>query len=85
MKVFILGAGATGGLLAQLLRRRRHTVWCGDRDPARARPFIGRAIECRPVNARSIRSVVHAVSLNGVLRSLIQSGIAGSSNVYLRV
>lgn len=60
MKVFILGAGATGGLLAQLLRRRRHTVWCGDRDPARARPFIGRAIECRPVNARSIRSVVHA-------------------------
>ncbi len=60
MKVFILGAGATGGLLAQLLRRRRHTVWCGDREPARARPFIGRAIECHPVNARSIRSVVRA-------------------------
>lgn len=60
MKVFILGAGATGGLLAQLLRRRRFTVWCGDRDPARARPFVGRAIECRPVNARSVRSIVRA-------------------------
>lgn len=60
MKVFILGAGATGGLLAQLLERRRFTVWCGDRDPARARPFIGRQIECRQVNARSLRSVVRA-------------------------
>ena len=58
MRVFILGAGATGGLLAQLLRRRGHTVWCGDRDPARARRFVGRNIECRRANARSLRSVV---------------------------
>ncbi len=60
MKVFILGAGATGGLLAQLLRRRGFTVWCGDREPGRARPFVGRHIECRPVNARSFPSVVRA-------------------------
>lgn len=60
MKIFILGAGATDGLLARLLRRRGFTVWCGDRDPARARPFVGRHIECRPVNARSLRSVVRA-------------------------
>lgn len=60
MKIFILGAGATGGLLAQLLRQRGLTVWCGDRDPGRARPFVGRHIECRPVNARSLRSVVRA-------------------------
>ena len=58
MRVFILGAGATGGLLAQLLRRRGHTVWRGDRDPARARRFVGRNIECRRANARSLRSVV---------------------------
>lgn len=60
MRVFILGAGATGGLLAQLLRQRGFTVWCGDRDPQRARPFIGRHLECRPANARRLRSVVRA-------------------------
>lgn len=58
MNVFILGAGATGGLLAQLLRRRGHQVWCGDRQPRR--PFIGDHIECRQVNARSVRSVMRA-------------------------
>ncbi|HEY9508285.1 MAG TPA: saccharopine dehydrogenase NADP-binding domain-containing protein, partial [Verrucomicrobiae bacterium] len=60
MKVFILGAGATGGLLAQLLRRRGHKVWCGDREPRRSRAFIGNRIGCRQVNARSVRSVVRA-------------------------
>lgn len=57
MRVFILGAGATGGLLAQILRRRGHEVTCGDRDPARAREFTGRQIECRAVNARYYRSI----------------------------
>lgn len=60
MKIFILGAGATGGLLAQLLRRRGFTVWCGDRDPRRARPFVGCDIECREANARNFRSVLRA-------------------------
>ncbi len=58
MRVFILGAGATGGLLAQILRRRGHEVVCGDRDPARARAFIGRQIECRTVNARYHRAII---------------------------
>lgn len=60
MRVFILGAGATGGLLAQLLRRRGHEVSCGDRDPARARAFVGQQIECRTVNARYHRSIIQA-------------------------
>lgn len=60
MRVFILGAGATGGLLAQILRRRGHEVVCGDSDPKRARAFLGRHIECRPVNARRVRSLVEA-------------------------
>lgn len=53
MKVFIPGAGATGGLLAQLLRRRGLTVWCGDRDPGRAR---NAPKQLRPV-ADSMRSL----------------------------
>jgi len=60
MRVFILGAGATGGLLAQILRRRGHEVACGDRDPARAREFIGRQIACQTVNARHHRSIARA-------------------------
>ena len=41
MRIFVLGAGATGSLLAQLLERQGHTVWCGDRDPERGRRFLG--------------------------------------------
>lgn len=57
MRVFILGAGATGGLLAQILNRRGHMVVCGDLAPARARAFIGRRIECRPADARDARGL----------------------------
>jgi len=60
MRIFLLGAGATGGLLARVLRRQGHQVLCGDRDPDRARPFLGRAIPCVAVNARSQRSVADA-------------------------
>ncbi len=62
MRIFILGAGATGSLLAQLLERQGHTVWCGDRDPERARRFLGKKskIEVRKVNARNLRGVVRA-------------------------
>src|SRR5205807_10294000 len=42
MRIFVLGAGATGSLLAQLLERQGHNVWCGDRDPERARRFLDR-------------------------------------------
>jgi saccharopine dehydrogenase (NAD+, L-lysine-forming) len=62
MRIFILGAGGTGSLLAQLLARQGHTVWCGDRDPDRARRFLGKKseIEVRETNARNLWSIVRA-------------------------
>ena len=62
MRIFVLGAGATGSLLAQLLERQGHTVWCGDRDPERARRFLGKrsTIAVTEVNARNLRGVVKA-------------------------
>src|SRR5215471_11236140 len=62
MQIFVLGAGATGSLLAQLLERQGHTVWCGDRDPERARRFLGKrsTIAVTEVNARNLRGVVRA-------------------------
>src|SRR5258708_15531917 len=60
MRIFVLGAGATGSLLAQLLERQGHTVWCGDRDPVRARRFLGKksTIPIAEVNARNLRGIV---------------------------
>jgi hypothetical protein len=62
MRIFILGAGATGSLLAQLLDRQDHHVWCGDRDPERARRFLGKKspIAIAQVNARNLRGIVRA-------------------------
>src|SRR5215472_11125283 len=60
MRIFVLGAGATGLLLAQLLERQGHMVWCGDRDPERARRFLGKrsTIPVTEVNARNLRGIV---------------------------
>lgn len=62
MRIFVLGAGATGSLLAQLLERQGHTVWCGDRDPERARRFLGKrsTIPVTDVNARNLRGIAKA-------------------------
>src|SRR6202140_1510918 len=62
MWIFVLGAGATGSLLAQLLERQGHTVWCGDRDPERGRRFLGKrsTIAVTEVNARNLRGIVRA-------------------------
>jgi hypothetical protein len=62
MRIFILGAGATGSLLAQLLQRQGHDVWCGDREPERARRFLGKKspIPVEAVNARNLWSIVRA-------------------------
>src|SRR5271163_969437 len=62
MRIFVLGAGATGSLLAQLLERQGHTVWCGDRDPERARRFLGKKslIPIAEVNARNLRGIIRA-------------------------
>jgi hypothetical protein len=62
MRIFVLGVGQAGSLLAQLLARQGHTVWCGDRNVERARLFLGKrsAIEVREANARSLWSIVRA-------------------------
>jgi saccharopine dehydrogenase (NAD+, L-lysine-forming) len=62
MRIFVLGAGATGSLLAQLLERQGHTVWCGDRDLERARRFLGgkSTIAVTKVHARNLRGIAKA-------------------------
>jgi saccharopine dehydrogenase-like NADP-dependent oxidoreductase len=62
MRIFVLGVGGTGGLLAHLLARQGHTVWCGDRDIERARRFLGKKSEIKVVatNARNLWSIVRA-------------------------
>lgn len=62
MRIFVLGAGGTGSLLAHLLARQGHTVWCGDRDIERARRFLGRKSEIQLVeaNARNVWSIARA-------------------------
>jgi saccharopine dehydrogenase-like NADP-dependent oxidoreductase len=62
MRIFVLGAGATGSLLAQLLERQGHDVWCGDRNPSRARRFLGMksTIAIATVNARNLRGTIRA-------------------------
>ena len=62
MRIFVLGAGGTGSLLAHLLARQGHTVWCGDRDIDRARHFLGKKSEIKVVeaNARNLWSIVRA-------------------------
>lgn len=62
MRIFVLGAGASGSLLAQLIARQGHTVWCGDKNPERARRFLGRksSIRVEEVNARNLWAIVRA-------------------------
>ena len=62
MRIFVLGAGASGSFLAQLLARQGHRVTCGDRNPELARRFLGRKspLVVVPANARNVRSVVRA-------------------------
>ncbi|OQW32766.1 MAG: hypothetical protein A4E19_05250 [Nitrospira sp. SG-bin1] len=62
MRIFVLGVGATGSLLVRLLVRQGHHVSCGDRDPDRARDFLGDTsdIAIQRVNARNLRNVVKA-------------------------
>jgi hypothetical protein len=62
MRIFVLGTGATGSYLAHLLTRQGHEVTCGDRDPDRARRFLGKksTIPVVPVNARNLWGIVRA-------------------------
>jgi hypothetical protein len=60
MRIFVLGAGATGSLLAELLERQGHKVTCGDKNLERARRFIAGSFPCVPVNGRNVWSIVRA-------------------------
>jgi Saccharopine dehydrogenase NADP binding domain len=62
MRIFVLGVGGTGSLLAHLLARQGHTVWCGDRDVQRAHRFLGKKSKIQVVeaNARNVWSIVRA-------------------------
>jgi saccharopine dehydrogenase (NAD+, L-lysine-forming) len=62
MRIFVLGAGATGSYLAHLLERQGHLVTCGDRDLDRARRFLGKKskIPVVRVNARNMWGIVRA-------------------------
>jgi saccharopine dehydrogenase (NAD+, L-lysine forming) len=62
MRIFVLGAGASGSYLAQLLARQGHQVTCGDKDPERAQRFLGKknTIPVVHANVRNLRSVVRA-------------------------
>lgn len=62
MRIFVLGVGATGSLVATLLARRGYRVVCGDRDPERAARFLGprAAMPVRMVNARDMWNIVKA-------------------------
>jgi hypothetical protein len=62
MRIFVLGAGATGSYLAHLLARQGHLVTCGDRDLDRARRFLGKKskIPVVQVNARNLWGIVRA-------------------------
>lgn len=49
-------------MLAELLARQGHTVWCGDRDVVRAQRFLGKKSKIKVVeaNARNLWSIVRA-------------------------
>src|SRR4029078_11840874 len=83
MRIFILGTGATGSLLAQLLVRQGHQVACGDRNPDRARRFLGRkyTIPIRPVNARYLWSIDKAAKSSHLV---VNAGPAFLNKIVLR-
>ncbi len=83
MRIFVLGAGATGSLIAQLLVRQGHQVTCGDRNPERARRFLGRksSIPIYPVNARNLWSIVKAAKNSHLI---VNAGPAFLNKIVLR-
>jgi len=62
MRIFVLGVGATGSLLAHLLARQGHQVTCGDKNLERAHRFLGKKsrIPVVRVNARNLWGIVRA-------------------------
>jgi saccharopine dehydrogenase-like NADP-dependent oxidoreductase len=62
MRIFVLGVGAAGSLLAKFLQRQGHRISCGDRDPDRAHHFLGAnsEIPVSKVNARDMWGILRA-------------------------
>lgn len=83
MRIFVLGTGATGSLIARLLVRQGHQVTCGDRDPQRALRFLGRnsGIPIRQVNARNLWSLVKAARGSHLI---VNAGPAVLNKIVLR-
>lgn len=83
MRIFVLGTGATGSLIAKLLARQGHHVACGDRDPTRARSFLGEQslTVIQRVNARNVRDVAQAAK---GCHLLINACPAGLNKIILR-
>jgi len=83
MRIFILGVGATGSLLAHLLARQGHIVTCGDRDVERARRFLGKKshIPVQEVNARNLWAIVRAARGTHLL---VNAGPAIFNEIILR-
>lgn len=83
MRIFVLGAGVTGSLLAQLLARQGHNVTCADRDPERARRFLGKRspIPVVQVNARNLWGIVRAAR---GCQLLVNAGPAVFNQIVLR-
>lgn len=83
MRIFVLGAGGTGSLLANLLARQGHAVWCGDRDVERARRFLGKnsPVEVAEANARNLWSIVRA---GRGANLLVNASPAVYNNIILR-
>jgi len=70
-------------LIAQLLVRQGHQVSCGDRNPDRARRFLGRKskVPIRPVNARNVFSIVKAARS---CHLVVNAGPAALNKIVLR-
>lgn len=83
MRIFVLGTGATGSLIARLLVRQGHQVTCGDRNPERARRFLGRdsRIPILLVNARNLWSIVKAAKNSHLI---VNAGPAFLNKIVLR-
>ncbi|HEV3218947.1 MAG TPA: saccharopine dehydrogenase NADP-binding domain-containing protein [Candidatus Acidoferrales bacterium] len=83
MRIFVLGAGATGSLLAQMLARQGHEVVCGDKNPERAKHFLGKhsPLEVREVNARNLWGIVKAARGNQLI---VNASAAVFNEIVLR-
>ncbi|WP_455244825.1 saccharopine dehydrogenase family protein [Petrachloros mirabilis] len=83
MRIFIIGVGATGSILAKLLTRQGHRVSCGDRDPERALRFL--RTETRiPVYKVNARNVSHVAKVAHGAQLIINACPAVFNKIILR-